>query len=309
MTTLQVRYVNMYRAMKDYLNLNAGITKNLPNFEAFFTAFLNFIDRIMLIAEMQKDTFTGAAKEKKRLRDNLMTLASDNSDAITAFAKFTSNELLLDQVKFNISDLIRMTGVDLKNYAQVIYNKVETNIGLLAPYGVTPETLKIFNDAIVAFDASLAKPRVGITEKAKATNELNKLFESADSMLENIDTAVKIIRRKEPNFYKGYTSNRMLVDTGSGKIALKASVKELTNGEPVHAALFTFTHEADKYAGGTGIGEIAKKTTKKGNFHIKNMKAGTYKVVVSKPGYKDKAVTVSITDGERSDLNVELEKA
>jgi len=309
MTTLQVRYVNMYRAMKDYLNLNAGITKSLPNFAEFFAAFLNFIDRIMLIAEMQKDTSTGAAKEKKRLRDNLMTLASDNSDAITAYAKFTSNELLLDKVKFNISDLIRMTGVDLKNYAQVIYNKVETNIGLLAPYGVTPETLKVFNDAIVAFDASLAKPRVGITEKAKATNELNKLFESADSMLENIDTAVKIIRRKEPNFYKGYTSNRMLVDTGSGKIALKAFVKELTSGEPVHAALFTFTHEADKYAGGTGNGEITKKTTKKGNFHIKNMRAGTYDVVISKPGYKDKAVTVSITDGERSDLNVELEKA
>jgi uncharacterized membrane protein len=101
----------------------------------------------------------------------------------------------------------------------------------------------------------------------------------------------------------------MLIDTGSGKIALKATVKELTSGEPVHAALFTFTHEADKYSGGTGNGEVTKKTTKKGNFHIKNMKEGTYKVVVSKPGYKDKEVTVSVADDERSELNVELEKA
>jgi hypothetical protein len=35
MTTLQVRYVNMYRAVKDYLSLNAGITKDLPNFANF----------------------------------------------------------------------------------------------------------------------------------------------------------------------------------------------------------------------------------------------------------------------------------
>jgi uncharacterized membrane protein len=39
------------------------------------------------------------------------------------------------------------------------------------------------------------------------------------------------------------------------------------------------------------------------------MQPGTYKVVVKKPGYKVKEVTVSISGGERSDLKVELEKA
>jgi len=38
------------------------------------------------------------------------------------------------------------------------------------------------------------------------------------------------------------------------------------------------------------------------------MQSGTYKVLVQKPGYKDKEVSVSISDGERSDLNVVLEK-
>jgi uncharacterized membrane protein len=99
------------------------------------------------------------------------------------------------------------------------------------------------------------------------------------------------------------------VDTNAGVLALKATAKEVTSGEPVHGAIFTFSHEADKLSGSNGIGEITKKTSKKGNFHIKNMRAGTYDVVISKPGYKDKAVTVSITDGERSELNVELEKA
>ncbi|MFA5819908.1 MAG: hypothetical protein WC854_11625 [Bacteroidales bacterium] len=64
MTTVQERKVNMYLAVKDFINLNGGITKDLPNFEGNFTAFKSTIDRIMLIAEIQKDTTTGAAKEK-----------------------------------------------------------------------------------------------------------------------------------------------------------------------------------------------------------------------------------------------------
>ena len=39
------------------------------------------------------------------------------------------------------------------------------------------------------------------------------------------------------------------------------------------------------------------------------MQAGTYLVIVHKPGYKEKEVSVSIADGERSDLKVEMEKA
>jgi uncharacterized membrane protein len=37
------------------------------------------------------------------------------------------------------------------------------------------------------------------------------------------------------------------------------------------------------------------------------MNKGTYDVVVKKEGYKEKIVTVSINEGERSELKVELE--
>jgi uncharacterized membrane protein len=124
-----------------------------------------------------------------------------------------------------------------------------------------------------------------------------------------MDTAVAIIRRREVNFYKGYTSNRKLVETASGMLALKATAKELINGEPVPGALFTFSHDPEKPAGSNGNGEITRKTAKKGSFHIKNMPGGNYKVVIIKPGYVEKEVSVSISDGERSDLKVELEKA
>jgi uncharacterized membrane protein len=77
----------------------------------------------------------------------------------------------------------------------------------------------------------------------------------------------------------------------------------------VKGALFTFKPDGTKSALSAGNGEIVKKTADKGIFHIKNMPTGTYRVVVKKPGYKEKELSVDVSDGERSELKVELEKA
>jgi hypothetical protein len=73
---------------------------------------------------------------------------------------------------------------------------------------------------------------------------------------------------------------------------------------PVSGAIFIFKNET----GSNGNGEIVKKTSKKGNFHVKSMEAGTYNVGVSKKGYKNIEVSIVVADGERSQLTVELEK-
>ena len=82
----------------------------------------------------------------------------------------------------------------------------------------------------------------------------------------------------------------------------------MLKGTPLKGVKFTFTPESVKMNLSGGMTEMVKKTAEKGSFHIKNMQAGTYKVIVSKPGYKDKEASVSISDGERSELSVELEK-
>ena len=89
---------------------------------------------------------------------------------------------------------------------------------------------------------------------------------------------------------------------------MKATARESISGIPVSGAIFTFNHDKADLPGSNGNGEITKKTSRKGCFHIKNMLPGAYRVMVNKPGYKDKETSVSIADGERSFLKVELEK-
>jgi hypothetical protein len=308
MTTNQKIKLRMYLAVRNFVIQNEAIAKGIPKFAASYAALQSTTNEIQLIGEMQGAKKTGLAIDKNKLKKTLIALAAKNSRKIAALAKFNNNDFLLKEVKFNESDLERVQEVTLKERVQIIYDRAEANIGSLAEHGITPETQKIFLGAITAFNNAIETPRTGIGEKKKATEKLPVLFEAADTAIELMDYAVGIVQDEQPDFFVGYKTNRKLVDTSTGNIALKATATDLASGEPVKGVLFTFKPEGAKAALAGGNEEITKKTAEKGSFHIKNMHAGTYKVVVRKPGYKEQEVTVSVSDGERSDLNVEMEK-
>jgi Carboxypeptidase regulatory-like domain len=309
MNTKQRIKLNMYLAVRNFGNQNDAVAKSIPKFGSNFDLLKSTIDEIQVIGEMQGINKTGLAIDKNKLKKLLIAMAVKYSNRIAILAKSNNNDTLLKEVRLNESELGKLPGVTLKDRVQNIYDKADANIDNLSEQGITPDTQKQFLDAITAFNNALATPRSGIAEKRKATQKLPVLFDTADSLIEIMDLAARSAKDDQPDFYNGYKTSRKLVDTNTGGISLKASAKELTSGEPVHGAIFTFSHEADKLTGSNGTGEIIKKTTSKGNFHIKSMKAGNYKIVVSKPGYKDKEAAVIIADGERSDLNVEMEKA
>ena len=309
MTTKQERRLNMYLSVRNFIVANEAIMKVVSKFAECFAYFLSLITEIQSAGEMQKINRTGLATDKNKLKEALIALAADNSRKIAAFAKLSNNNTLLKEVRFSDSAFSTGPEAGLKDYAQIIYDKAEANIESLAEFGITPDTQKTLIDAINAFNSALATPRYGITQKSQATKQLALLFDSADSALEKLDYLVGMMKLKDPNFYNGYKTARRLVDTGTGKLALKATVKDLTSGEPVHGAIFQFRHNGAITAGTSGNGEIRKKTTQKGRLQIKNMPAGTYQVIISKAGYKEKTVSVNVSDGERSDMNVEMEKA
>jgi hypothetical protein len=308
MTTDQKIKLNMYLAIRNFVIQNDAIAKSVPKFAASYATLQSTVTEIQLISEMQGVNKTGIAIDKNKLKDTLIALAAKNSRKIAALAKFSNNNTLLKEVRFNESDLLRVPEVTLKECVQIIYDKAEANIGSLAEHGITPETQKLFMETIAAFNKALATPRSGISEKSQATQKLPGLFSTADATLELMDFAVGIVQDEQPDFSSGYKTARKLVDTSSGNLALKATATDLLTGEPVKGVLFTFRPNGIKASINGGNGEITKKTAEKGSFHIKSMPAGTYNVIVNKPGYKEKEVSVSVSDGERSVLKVELEK-
>jgi hypothetical protein len=308
MTTEQRIKLTMLLGVRNYGNQNEQVVKAITKFGSTFELLKKTTDEIQLIGEMQGVNKTGLASDKNKLKMTLVALAVKNSNKVAILAKQTNNDTLLKEIRFSETQLSRLPGTTLKEKVQIIYDRAEANIGNLAEQGITPDTQKVFLETITSFNNAIATPRTGIAVKREATQRLLVLFTTADSLIEIMDLAAGSAKDEFPDFFNGYKTSRKLVDTNTGLLSLKAAAKELTSGKPVSGAIFTFNHDNANLAGSNLNGEITKKTSKKGSFHIKNMQAGTYRVNVHKPGYKEKEVTVSVADGERSVLVVELEK-
>lgn len=297
---------NMLLSVDNFGNKNLTILKSIPKLSSCFELLKRRIDEIQLAGLIQGTNKTGLALDKKRLKNKLIELTIRYANRTTVLATQTNNDTLLKEVRINEWDLVKSAGVALVERAQLVYDRVDANIGSLSDQAVTPDTQKEFQETITAFKNSIAAPRSGITARKQATEKLVLQFEAVDAELDIMDLVVRTAKEEYPDFYTGYKNSRMLIDTGSGSLALRGLAQESVSGEPLIGAEFTFRNEA---TGGNGNGEIVKKTSKKGSFHLKNMEPGTYRVSVNKEGYKGKEVSVSVTGGERSELVVELEKA
>ena len=300
MTNKQESKVKMCISTDEFLVKNQDLTKDLPEFPATFTEFQTTLTKIKLLDEQQRNVLTGIARDKRDIKNSLIGIGAETSGKVYAFAKVSNNKPLMDEVHFSISELGRMTDVSLRSYTEALHKKAELMLESLAKYGITAETQKIFAEALAAYNSSLGKPRVSIAERREGTKAMAALFISIESTIEKLDAIIGIIRYNQVDFYNGYRTVRKLVGSNAGGVALKATANDIKTSKPIKGVSFSF-----KSNGTT----IKKKTAEKGSFHIRNMNPGPYEVVVKKEGYKEKVVTVSINDGERSELVVELETA
>ena len=308
MNTEQRIKLSMYLTVRNCVAQNETVAKTIPKFMENYLIVQNTTNEIQEIAKLQGTDKTGVASDKNKLKKTLIALAARNSRKIAALAKFINSDKLLKEVRYNEAQLERFAETTLIEKAMTIYSSAEENIGKLAEHGITIETQKAFMDTITAFNNVLKTPRSSIAERKKSTERLMILFQTADDAIEMMDFAVGIVKDEQVDFATAYKTSRKLVDTNTGNVSLKAKATDITNGAFLQGVIFTFTPEGSRANLASGNGQLVKKTATKGSFQIKNMPAGTYKVLVQKPGYKDKEVSVSVSDGERSDLNVVLEK-
>lgn len=317
MNTRQESKLSMYLAVKDFLTANAAIVTPLPNYSGYFTTFQNSITQIQTYAEQQMFDKTGISVSKKHLRDNLVALAADTSRRLTAYAKFANNQVLLKEIKFAESDLKKCADNVLRDYAQGLYDRAQTNLTALATYGIAAATQTALQAAITAFVNSIPKPRLGITDKKQSTIQLANNFDAADAAIYNIDTIIEIVKVTQANFYNGYKTARKIVITGTNSLSVKGVVTDAATGEPLKGVTINFCPECvepTQKAAANGMSAakeevvLTKRTAEKGGFNIKSLPEGVYKVTIKKNGYQEQVVTVAVTDGEMGDLNIELSK-
>jgi hypothetical protein len=308
MTIKQKTRLRMYLAVRNFVSNNESAVKSMPKFAASFTVLLSLINEIQKVAELQEIDRTGVTVDKNKLKRNLITIAARNSRRLAALAKFENNDTLLSEIRFNESDLQRFPETTLREKCQTIYERGQANIERLADTGITADSQKEFLDMISQFNNILVLPRTTRAERKNATLKLESLFGSADHEIELMDFAAGLVEEDNIDFFNGYRSNRKLVDINGGKVSLKAKAIEISTGRPVKGVLFTFLNQDNGSEPSHATDRNSRRTAAGGSLRMRSLKAGTYLVKVAKPGYRDKELTVYVSDGERSDITVSMEK-
>lgn len=307
MTNKEESRQGMYKDSNGCVRENMELLKELPEMVKNSDELQKNIENIDRIAQVQNFDKRGFALEKKQRRETLILLTNDNSKKIEAYAKLENKIVLAKEAKFTKSKMVEASDIIVYEYGQMVYDKAQENIDSLGPFGITAETQNNLQNAINEYKESVSKPRLGQKEKKEATNELKRLFKESDDLLERMDAVIYIIRDKQPALYNRYMELRKVVVTGTGSLAMKAAAVEMPSGIPLKGVKFNFSPE-NPTMGNVGNGNLVKKTADKGTFYIKNLAEGTYRIRVSKIGYKDKELKVNIIPGEMLDLEVEMEK-
>ena len=311
MKSRQESKLSMYLAVKDFLTTNAAVVTPLPNYSGFSTAFLGAITQIQTQGEQQRFDKSGLKANKVQLINTLVMLAADTSRKMQAYARYANNQLLQSETKYTESNLKNATDNELRDIAQGVYDRAQSNLAALAAYGITAATQTALLNTINAYVVAIPKPRIGTAETKQSTQQLANAFAAADAALENIDVIVEIVKLAQPNFYNGYKSVRKLITTGRSILAVKGVVTDAVSGEPLKNAILSFALD-----GGNGVMAkaaqrtemLVKKTSNKGGFNIKTLPAGSYSVTCNKPGYAEQTAVLAVSDGELSELNLQLAK-
>lgn len=283
---------------------------------AVFAATYNLWVAKMPLIEQNRDAqtleTTGITTDKTAKRTSMTDKTLFMINRLQSYANVVVNPELLESIKYSASDLKKARDTDVIGICNTVLAKANANAAAIATYGVTAAMITELQAAITAYSATLAKPKAAKSQTKTATENLTKLFKEADELLtKRLDLDIELFKTSKPDFYSQYKTARIIIQTGGGATAVLGSVTNAGNGEPLKGVSFTFVAETNgmmKAAATETAKPIVKKSADKGKFRA-SLPENTYKVIVEKIGYKKQEVTITVANGETTNLNIQLEKA
>ena len=311
MNTNQEDKFSMYYAVKNVCELYQDSWVSNAVFAATYNLWSEKIPLIESNRDAQTLQTTGITTDKGAKRTAMTDKALFIENRLQSYANVTNNPELFESIKYSASDLKKARDTDVVGICNTILAKAIANAADIETYGVPSEMIAELQNAIAAYSETLAKPKVAKSQTKTATENLTKFFKEADDILtKRMDLDIELFKAAMPEFYSQYKTARIIIATGGSTTSVLGNVTIAGSNEPIKGVTFIFTTENSgmmKAAGADTAKPIVKKSAEKGNFRT-NLPEGIYNVVVSKIGFKEQVLTITVANGETTNLKVELEK-
>jgi len=311
MNTNQEDKLSMYYVVKNTCEKYQTTWTTNVVFAATYNLWVVKIPLIETNRDAQTLETTGITTDKTAKRAAMTDKTLFMENRLQSYANVVNNPELLESIKYSASDLKKSRDTDVVGICNTVLAKATANAAAIVTYGVTAAMITELQAAITAYSATLAKPMAAKSQTKTATENLAKLFKEADDLLtKRLDLDIELFKTSKPDFYSQYKTARIVISTAGGATSVLGNVTIAGSSEPIKGATFSFTIENNglmKAATAETTKPIVKKSATKGNFRTK-LPEGIYNVIVKKIGFKEQSMTITVANGETTNLKVELEK-
>jgi hypothetical protein len=221
---------------------------------------------------------TGVAQDKGLEKINLCKMAVNYGGLVFAFASKAKNNTLKQSVNYSYSDLHRLKDDLLVPVVNNIYQALANNAAALQSYGITDPLLQAFKAGIERYNDTVPKPRGAQSERITTAGNIKQLIKEIDALLKNeLDKLVVAIETDNPDFVATYKNCRFIYNPATQTTQLKGKVLNALEKVPVGNVTVELI----------GTATVVAQTNKAGNFTIKPLAPGIYKVRLRAEGYAD----------------------
>lgn len=280
----------------------------------FVATYSQWVAKIPLI-EQNRDTqlleISGITIDKRAKRASMTDKALYAINRMRSYATVESNPELRESLKYTATDLLKARDSDLIGICNIVATKAVANTTAIAEYGITAVMIGELQDAITAFTTMIAKPKSAKSQAKTGTENIARLLLEANELLNmRMDLDIEEFKTLNPEFYSQYKSARIVVSTRGRASAVLGRVASSVTGEPMKGVTFTFVPEPAQPVREAGLDKprpVVKKSAAKGRFRVP-LRENTYRVTAEKLGYKRQVHIVTVVSGERTYLEVVMER-
>ncbi len=204
---------NMYKVVRDWLNVNREALGTLPGLSESIDEFVNVLTEVASLDVTKAKGLSAAADAKNTSRELLERRVMDTVRMLKAYAVFSDNSIAADELDMSASSLKRLAELALLSRSQRVIQLAETHGEAAAPYGLDAAVLDALKQAHQQFDQNQTAVRSAIVNRKDAGEQLEARMDEADDLLKGkLDVLMEVVAITQPELYNQYRGTRLIVD-------------------------------------------------------------------------------------------------
>jgi carboxypeptidase family protein len=293
----QITAQNMYQSLLNVLTtFNSSWSTNTA-ISAVVTTLTSLLGLLGIAGTTQKNATLGITQSKAQARSSLIQMALAHSAAGMAYAASISNTTMRINSKLTESRLNKATDAAFVSLCMSLYNLLNPYASSLTAFGANAATLLAFKNAITAYQPVSQTPKNARAAKKSATLNVGAQLTSIDTLVkEQLDPLMVQFKTTNTDFYNQYMSLRhaATVSHHLKTITLQLHIKTAAGVALPNAEIKL-----------TSIKHKKRKALSKadGSRTFTRLKADTFTIVVSLPGYVTQTQTITVSAPQKLPVN------